>query len=379
MQISNEISQQIVEEIGKLVKQNINMMDEKGIIIASTDLSRIGQFHNGAYRIIKDELEELYISEDEESEQVKCGLNLSLNSNNKIVGVIGITGKYNNVYNYGRLIKKMTEILIYENSLKNQERIDKHIKNSFYKEWIFNEIDTDKALLYETGLSMGVNIRKPRRVLVLTVQKFSQYLNNASGQKKIEDVEKLLSGYISHNSNSIFFRDTARYIVILESQTYEDTMYVVDRIQNLIKKQYDMSLYVGISDVMDEAHDAYLQANKAWKYAVEKQQPVVWYDSLYVELLLDDVKENKKIEFLKKVFKGCSQHEIVAWIDFADIYFKCNGSVLVMSDRLYIHKNTVQYRINKLTRITGFDIRNNSDACIFYLAISIYKQLKNNY
>ena len=55
MKISQNSAQQIVEEIGKLVKQNINLMDETGHIVASNDPSRIGnqlqqpRLQDGAY------------------------------------------------------------------------------------------------------------------------------------------------------------------------------------------------------------------------------------------------------------------------------------------------------------------------------------------
>ena len=57
MHISKNSATQIVEEISKLVKQNINLMDETGHIIASRDKSRIGDFHYGAYKIISENLE----------------------------------------------------------------------------------------------------------------------------------------------------------------------------------------------------------------------------------------------------------------------------------------------------------------------------------
>ena len=63
MHISKTSATQIVEEISKLVKQNINLMDETGHIIASCDKSRIGSYHNGAYRIISENLDEYYIEE----------------------------------------------------------------------------------------------------------------------------------------------------------------------------------------------------------------------------------------------------------------------------------------------------------------------------
>ena len=58
MHISKNSATQIVNEISRLVKQNINLMDETGYIIASGDKSRIGSFHYGAYKIISENLDE---------------------------------------------------------------------------------------------------------------------------------------------------------------------------------------------------------------------------------------------------------------------------------------------------------------------------------
>lgn len=53
MYISRETAQEIVEEIGREIGEHINLMDERGYIIASTDAARIGNLHEGARRIIK--------------------------------------------------------------------------------------------------------------------------------------------------------------------------------------------------------------------------------------------------------------------------------------------------------------------------------------
>lgn len=48
MYISTQSAQQIVSEISSIVKQHVNMKDAQGYIIASTDHSRISNFHEGA-------------------------------------------------------------------------------------------------------------------------------------------------------------------------------------------------------------------------------------------------------------------------------------------------------------------------------------------
>lgn len=71
MFISKTAAQAIVEEIGNEIHEHINMMDSKGIIIASTNPERIGQVHEGARRVITEKLSELYITEEMETETTK--------------------------------------------------------------------------------------------------------------------------------------------------------------------------------------------------------------------------------------------------------------------------------------------------------------------
>ena len=52
MIISKRKMQKIAEEIGGIIRKNVNIMDEKGVIIASTDMERIGISHEAAKRVV---------------------------------------------------------------------------------------------------------------------------------------------------------------------------------------------------------------------------------------------------------------------------------------------------------------------------------------
>ena len=60
-ELSAASAQAIVEEVGSLVHQNINLMDRSGRVIASMDAARIGSLHEGARRVICEGLPELYV------------------------------------------------------------------------------------------------------------------------------------------------------------------------------------------------------------------------------------------------------------------------------------------------------------------------------
>ena len=78
MELSVQSAQRIVDEISGIVGQHINMMDERGNIIASTDGTRVGHFHAGAKRIVEEGLPELYVRPEDATPTVRAGLNLPI-------------------------------------------------------------------------------------------------------------------------------------------------------------------------------------------------------------------------------------------------------------------------------------------------------------
>ena len=149
MEISKELAQSIVVEMKKIIDKDLNFIDSNGIIIASTDETRIGTYHAGGKQVIlrKDIIK---INRDEEYIGSRKGINLPLNFNGELIGVIGISGEINEVEKYGQIIKRMSEILIKEAWIlkRNEEESEKErifletllFQNSFlYNPIIFSE------------------------------------------------------------------------------------------------------------------------------------------------------------------------------------------------------------------------------------------------
>ncbi|NMA67151.1 MAG: sugar diacid recognition family protein, partial [Clostridiaceae bacterium] len=88
MQLSEQIAFNIVREVNSVIPININIMNAEGIIIASSNPTRIGRFHEAAYRIISDKIDELTVRYDGEFEGALKGINYSLKLQDLIVGVL---------------------------------------------------------------------------------------------------------------------------------------------------------------------------------------------------------------------------------------------------------------------------------------------------
>jgi carbohydrate diacid regulator len=133
MPIAKTFAMQIVEEISGIIHQHINFIDEHGIIIASTDPSRIDSVHMGAKRLIDEGLTQLIIASDHEYPGSRKGINLPITVDEKIVGVIGITGEPQDVAKFGEIIRKFTEMTIRDVTLREQKEQRDKVLSRFWR------------------------------------------------------------------------------------------------------------------------------------------------------------------------------------------------------------------------------------------------------
>ena len=377
MHISKASAKNIVDEISKLVKQNVNLMNERGIIIASCDKDRIGQFHEGAYKVITEKLDEYYIDDNRQTETARKGLNLPLELDGEIVGVVGITGSYDEVINQGRLLKKMTEILLSEQRRSYHQLMDKRIKNAFMEEWLIRTGYVNDKELEERGSALKIDINRPRRIMIASVDELDVYKETQEGQSKIQKMENRIDEFLKRKEDAIHFRNAMRQVMLVDRTATPDMIKLAKEIENYVYDKEKMHLNIGIDGGDCNMHHAYLQAHRAWRTASDEKEQVVCYENLNLELLLGCVPTETKEEFMEKIFKGCSREERSDYIALLNLYFKSEGSIQKTADAMFIHKNTLQYRLNKLKELTGYDVRKPGESASLYIAMRVAYDLDN--
>lgn len=377
MFLSVQSARQITLEISSIVKQNVNLMNENGYIIASTDPKRIGNFHAGAKKIIDEHLPEFYVKKEDETQTTRAGLNLPIAIEGKIIGVVGITGPYEQVFNYGQIVKKMTEILVRESYEQEQERLDKKIESRFLENWILGDGLEKGHSFVERGIALHIDILRPRRAMVLRLENFQSLSGTSEGQKQIEEVEKSIRQLICKDPNNVFLRMTTKQICLVTPRDDRQMEQLAQSLIHLIRKTYHIELLAGIDDNPNGTLDvksAYTRANKA-SHACRIPFQVALYSQMTTEIFLEDIPPAVKREYLQKIFLGCSFEEIRHWIRLLEVYFEADGSIERASEKLFMHKNTLQYKLKKLAAVTGHDVRLPRGCAIFYIAIQIFRDL----
>ncbi|WP_304455329.1 sugar diacid recognition domain-containing protein [Nocardiopsis sp. YSL2] len=109
--LSGEIAQRVVDLIAPTISHNINVMDEHGTIIACLDPSRIGTLHRGAQRVIAEGRGVLVTSRGREGSD-RPGANEPLVIDGELCGVVGVTGDPREVAPLARVVALTVQLLV---------------------------------------------------------------------------------------------------------------------------------------------------------------------------------------------------------------------------------------------------------------------------
>lgn len=373
MHVSRQDAMRIVKEMSGIIERPVNMMDEKGTIIASTNPKRIGQFHEGASRIIQNKLDRMTVENDREYAGAREGVNFPILFQNEIVGVVGVTGPQAEVAKYGEIIKKMTEILLLDVSMREQKLLDENNRNRFLEQWIFAEHSAEREPEFaERGKSVGIDIRLPRRVGIFSPS------DGPNGESR-EQMERIVKKLLRPEKENLFFRSGAELVCLIPWKSDHEMRRLAGNLLQTVKEELGVSLCAGIDCAGGKgfsAYHSYHRAKKALQAALfQRSTSVCFYDEVTVGIFLDEISETGKREYVQRIFKGCAEDEISSWAHLLEAFFRENDSITRTAEELFIHKNTLQYRLKKLSEETGLDARKMPDAALFYLAVLFYRNL----
>ena len=137
------------------------------------------------------------------------------------------------------------------------------------------------------------------------------------------------------------------------------------------------TIVAGIKDLARSFKEAQvaLEVGKVF----DTERAIVSYDNLGIARLIYQLPTTLCEMFLKEVFKRGSieslDHETLFTIQR---FFENNLNVSETSRKLFVHRNTLVYRLEKIKKITGLDLREFEDAIVFKVALMVKKYLSSN-
>lgn len=373
MRISKQDAQTIVDEMKASIHRDINIMDETGVILASTNPARQGHLHQGALRLIQESLPSLIIRSDNAGEGVQRGINLPVILDGRLGGVIGITGDPEEVSAFGDVMKRMTEIML--ESARQRELLDQteRAKGLFVENWLFSN-DLDWQELEVRGRLLGLDIRAPYTVAILKSAEQS-----AGSTTKTEDLEEMRNGLVLRMVQAALQDDPKHFCTVIHNRVIVllhqlDRRSVSGKISGIcrdIEGFYGLHMQAGISNRTQSPPDIrqrYLEAKTAVIAAEQSgAKRVLFYDQVSLEFITQSIPKSIKQDLRKLIFAACTPQEQAEFVQTIDLYFRQNGNIRKCAETLFIHRNTFQYRMDAIQKKTGYDLKIPRDSLLLFI------------
>ncbi|HWT27186.1 MAG TPA: sugar diacid recognition domain-containing protein [Mobilitalea sp.] len=379
MRLSTQIATNIVREVNSVIPNKINIMNEKGIIIASSNPTRIGTFHEGAFRIIENQIDEITVRFDGEFDGALRGINYPLKLQGYIVGVLGITGESKEIAENALIIKRMTELLLENTYSVEQKQIQENVCNRYLAEWLSGEAKNITTEFIKHGQVLGFDITIPRRILVCSLY-CTDSGSDLQTMQVIEQAEKYLKKRVTTiDPLNLYYKSGATLVCAVAAIADESVKTLAVDLKKQVEDIFPLKLAIGIDSKADSyafIQTALIRAQKANKACMRThKRDIRFYDDLNMEVFSDEISELIKLEFVHRIFKGFTDEEIRSTMVLLEVYYDSEGSINKAAEHLFIHKNTLQFKLRNIAERTGYDPRSIRHSSLFYIAIFFYRDI----
>ena len=354
--MSNRLFQGIIHQMRDAVDRVIGVIDDNGVIIACSELVKIGEMRQG----VRDEL--AYTSDAITSGGYTYK---PIGSGSKWEYIVFIEGE-------DKFAEKMATVLAV--SLSNIKNLydEKYDKSSFIKNIILDNILPSD--IYIKSKELRFNAEETRVVFLIKFHSKSDVLSFDMVQNIFPDKNK---DYVISTGE----QDIVLVKEIKPSTDIKEIEKVAKGIADTLNSEFYTKVSIGIGTVVDNIKDlarSYKEAQVALEVGkvFDTEKNIISYENLGIGRLIYQLPTTLCEMFLQEVFKNGSldslDRETLMTIQ---CFFENNLNVSETSRKLFVHRNTLVYRLEKIRKLTGLDLREFDHAITFKVALMVKRYL----
>lgn len=352
----NRLYQGVVHQMKEAIDRTFGVLDENGMVAACSDLQMIGEPHPVAFETI------FYSS----GFTVDSGFTYyPITVGGKVESIAFVAGE-----------DKAAEstVLLLAVSLANIKNLydEKYDRSSFIKNIILDNILPSD--IYIKSKELHFNSEEQRIVFLIRFNDHTDILPY-----------EMVQGLFPDKSHDYVISVGEQDIVLVRELTEPCDIQEMEELAAGIAETLNTEFYtrvsVGISTVVENLKDlarAYKEARVAIEVGkvFDTDKTVVSYENLGIGRLVYQLPTTLCEIFLQEVFKRGSMemldHETLATVQ---AFFENNLNVSETSRKLFVHRNTLVYRLDKIRKLTGLDLREFEDAITFKVALMVKRYL----
>ena len=364
------IAQKLIDHFSGTTGHNINIMNDAGIIIASLDPTRIGRFHETAYRILRSGKSVEEVNEDDQFLGTQPGINMVLENKGVPIGVVGITGEPSEVRPLALLLKAAVEGML-EFELQQKALLERRSsKDRFFQNLLYFDSTSAKDLSTQAQ-ELGYDPDLIRIPILISVAR----------DEDRDPLAEVCKTSDLHTRQDMLIRPADRQCLIFlhlkpsfslpsEYRSLVET-YLEPAVRYAGEHGLDCSFCVGtIQNELKLYQSAYKHCRWLSKNTSEKRAPVYFYDHLSQYLM-----SRIPLTEFQAIFGAYADQEPPRfWKNYLSIVqtmVRNNNNMVQSAAKLHMHKNTLAYRYNQIRDELGLNpIARSEDsmmaACLCY-------------
>ena len=354
--ISSQVIRSSIEELKAISKIDLSVWDLEGKVVAAT-------FESDE---MTPALIDGFANSPADSQVMGMHHLMKVLDEEEVLYILDAKGSSDDAYMLGKIAVSQLQQLI----IAYKERYD---RNNFFQNLLL-----DNMLLVDI-------YNKAKKLHIEAVARRAVFLIETDRDKDSSATELLGSMFSAQAGDYITAVDESNAILIKEIEQDEDYMKL-DQIANTIVDMMNMEAmtnvrvaYGTIVDELKEVSKSYKEARMALDvgkifYAEKK---VTAYNTLGIGRLIYQLPINLCRIFIDEIFGSNVPSELDdETLTTINKFFENNLNVSETARQLYVHRNTLVYRIEKLEASTGLDIRTFEDALTFKIALMVVSYMK---
>ena len=354
--ISNQVLQSTIDSLKGIARLDIAIADIDGKILATT--------------FIEDkDLSDMVVSfsASQADSQAAGGYQFfKIFDEHQLEFVLIAHGDTDDVYMVGKLAVLQIQTLL----VAYREKFDKDnfIKNLLLDNLLLVDIyNRAKKLHIEVGVRRVVFLVESHETVEGTVQEaLKEFFSSEAGDFVTAVDEK----------NSIVVKELS------PEDTYTEVQKIAVSMLDMLSSEVMLSTRVSYGTIVNEIKEvsrSYKEAKMALEvgkiFFVDRR--IVAYNALGIGRLIYQLPIPLCKMFIKEIFADVSPDDFdEETLETIAKFFENNLNVSETSRQLFIHRNTLVYRLDKLDRATGLDLRVFDDAITFQIALMVVKYMK---
>ncbi len=354
--ISSQVIRTSIEELKSITKVDLCVLDLEGNTVASTF-----ELNDLSLNLVTE-----FAYSPADSQVIGTHHLLKVLDEGDLLYVLDARGTGEDTYMIGKIAVSQLQNLI----IAYKEKYD---RNNFFQNLLL-----DNMLLvdiYNRAKKLHIEVAVPRAVFLIE-----------TGSEKENPASELLNGMFSSQIGDYITAVDESNVILIKSMApgegYEALEHTADTIVDMMSMEAMMNVRVSYGTIVEELKEvskSYKEAKMALDvgkiFYAEKR--VTAYNRLGIGRLIYQLPVNLCHIFIDEIFGSNVPDELdEETLTTINKFFENNLNVSETSRQLFVHRNTLVYRIEKLAKSTGLDIRTFDDALTFKIALMVVNYMK---